>query len=460
VIDRNPTDQETRQCLALGAHVITGDATNPTTLWAAGVERAAELWALCAEDSINCETAVQAERILLDPRSSDRGGLPLECNVHLSDVDLRVELQRHARLVAAGSPMELRFFDLYDREARQVLLHELPLDHAGISATDHRRPHLVILGFGRMGRSVALRAAKLGHFANAVEDPTRRLRVSVIDAAGPQREASLLFRYPRFREVCELATYQLDLETPAARNLVETWCADPDSLTSLVVCFDDQSRAVEVALRLLPLLKDDAVRVAVRVAHREGLGALLERIWEGTPTGSRVMVRTFGRLDEGCCETALQDTVDERLARAIHEDFVGHRLAEGERGPTDRSVAAWGMLDEDLRESNRQQADHIAIKLRSIGAEMVSKSEPGPPFEFTPGEIELLARMEHARWNAERWLAGWTRGPKNVERRTSPWLCDWSELPEEIRDYDRAAVRKIPALLEGVRRRAVRRAIG
>ncbi len=451
VIDRQPPEEQTRECLALGAHVITGNVADPAVLRSAGLHRAAELWALCPDDSVNCETAVQAEAVLDAAARYRRKRGPLLCNVHLSDVDLRVELQRLAQRTVEGSPAAIQFFDLYDREARRVLLSELPIDHGGIGSGEARRPHLVIFGFGRMGRSVALRAAKLGHFANGIEVPERRLRISVIDRQGTAGEDAFLFRYPRFREVCRLDVHQLDLESARARELIEEWSGDPGALTSLVVCFDDQSRAVEVALRLLPALQADAVRVAVRVAHREGLGAMVDRLWSRPEPGARVRVRTFGRLDEGCCSAALQDTREEKLARAIHADFVTRRLAEGERSPADRSVVPWSLLEEDLRESNRQQADHVAIKLRSIGADLHPGSASSDArFRFSGGEIEMLARMEHHRWNAERLLAGWTRGPKSVERRTSPYLCDWSELPEEIRDYDRAAVHTIPALLDEI----------
>ncbi len=62
----------------------------------------------------------------------------------------------------------------------------------------------------------------------------------------------------------------------------------------------------------------------------------------------------------------------------------------------------------------------------------------------------VMARMEHARWNAERWLDNWTLGPRNPEAKTSPYLVDWDPLPDEIKKYDRDAVRDIPELLKKV----------
>jgi hypothetical protein len=65
--------------------------------------------------------------------------------------------------------------------------------------------------------------------------------------------------------------------------------------------------------------------------------------------------------------------------------------------------------------------------------------------------------MEHARWNAERLLAGWTLGERDTKRHINPYLVPWSELPENIREYDRQAVRKIPALLACIQKKVVRK---
>jgi hypothetical protein len=169
-------------------------------------------------------------------------------------------------------------------------------------------------------------------------------------------------------------------------------------------------------------------------------------------------------LDDGCCDVAFADTNHERLARAIHAGFVAEQKPN--RGAEDPGMQPWGQLSEVFRESNRQQADHIAVKMRAIGCDVVPERDPRPAvtsFERTvstgQSEEEVLAAMEHNRWNAERWLAGWTlaSGPKNLARRTSPHLVPWAGLPEDVKGYDRTAVRLIPALLTSVGLKACRR---
>jgi hypothetical protein len=69
---------------------------------------------------------------------------------------------------------------------------------------------------------------------------------------------------------------------------------------------------------------------------------------------------------------------------------------------------------------------------------------------FEGVDLELLSKMEHRRWMAERFLAGWTSGPKDVEKRLSPYLIEWEDLPPNIQDYDRNSVRLIPGVLKSV----------
>jgi hypothetical protein len=70
---------------------------------------------------------------------------------------------------------------------------------------------------------------------------------------------------------------------------------------------------------------------------------------------------------------------------------------------------------------------------------------------FTEDESEVMAEMEHGRWNVERFPDGWTWGEKrDVTQKTSPYLVPWSELPNEVKEWDRETVRKIPEFLTKV----------
>jgi hypothetical protein len=77
--------------------------------------------------------------------------------------------------------------------------------------------------------------------------------------------------------------------------------------------------------------------------------------------------------------------------------------------------------------------------------------------EFSPEEVEIMAELEHGRWNVERLLDGWKWGPiKDVANKISPYIIPWTGLPEEMKEYDRDAARQIPHLLEQVGMEVIR----
>jgi len=124
------------------------------------------------------------------------------------------------------------------------------------------------------------------------------------------------------------------------------------------------------------------------------------------------------------------------------------------------SLAEWAELPEYLKESNRQLADHIAAKLREVGKKAYPVTDRAIRLAtFTDKEVEIMAEMEHGRWNAERLLDGWTLGPRDPLKKISPYLLAWADMPDHIKEYDRVFVRSIPEVLRkiGLEVRSARR---
>ncbi len=440
VIDKAPQAELLRNCRRTHTHVLAGDATDERILNLAGLGRAHRVFALCPEDSTNCEVAAQVRRV--KSRSHGLGRTqPLLCHIHLTDVDLRNSLQRV--FARDDGDVALRFFDFFDIEARRLLREHLHLDGSGLGKDDPRCAHLIILGFGRMGRTLAVRAAQVGHFANG-----KRLRISVIDHRAELHEGALLFRYPRFREVCDLDVYNREVETPHIRGLLEKWCSDKETLPSVAVCFENEPRAIAIALQLQITLGVCGAPVAIRMARQSGLAQLLQQERGADGQSDLTHIHPFGMYEDCRLESLTEG--EDRLARLIHRNYVEKQRRRGGSAASNPAVMDWEGLDEDFRESSRQQAAHIPVKLRAIGCEAVEQGDPRPAVDvFASDQVELMTQMEHARWVAERILAGWTfaPGPKDVQRRTSPDLVPWDELSPEVQQYDRDAVVLIPALL-------------
>lgn len=150
----------------------------------------------------------------------------------------------------------------------------------------------------------------------------------------------------------------------------------------------------------------------------------------------------------GGVPSQLDSGIRDKIARAINDNYrVGKTRVSIMEDP---SSAPWEQLPENLRESNRQQADDIPNKLSKIHCKMVKTDGKAIKIKFTQDEIDLMAEMEHGRWNVERLLNGWKFGPKDISKQVSPFITAWVTLSDDMKEWDRDTVRQIPEYLAKV----------
>jgi hypothetical protein len=102
-------------------------------------------------------------------------------------------------------------------------------------------------------------------------------------------------------------------------------------------------------------------------------------------------------------------------------------------------------LPEENRDDNRHSADHIDYKLARIGC--VAVRHPAGP-SFTESDVEMLARMEHARWMASRGLRGFRYGPERDNTLLfHPDMKPYDALDADAQRKDRDQVRTVPVQL-------------
>ncbi len=115
------------------------------------------------------------------------------------------------------------------------------------------------------------------------------------------------------------------------------------------------------------------------------------------------------------------------------------------------NLKLWRDLPETYKIANREQAAY-AIRILEAAGFGVRKVEGQPAIftGFTEKEIELMAELEHGRWNIERLEDGWRPGPRDDVKKTHNCLVAWKDLPtkpEDVRIYDRQAVSAFPEIL-------------
>lgn len=429
-----------------GVIVVIGDATDRTVLRRARVDRARYLVAVGGDDGTNAEVAVDARELVADGRGGE-----LDAFVHVVDPTLCRLLRGRVDEPAGRDSFRLHFFNVFETGARAWLDEHPPFSPEDGNAA--RPPHLVVVGVGQLGASLVVGAARswLTQHPEAVlrPGPGPRPRITLVDRAAESKRKALLVRHPHLPDFCDLVACELDFRSPEFEHA--GFLLDGEgrcTATCVYVCTDDDSTGLAAALTLVPRV-GSAAPIVVRMRQDAGLATLLG----GGP------LRAFALLDRTCTpQLLLGRTSGELIARAIHEDYRRQALARGESPDTNPSTVPWERLPEELKESNRRQADHVAVKLRAVGrrADPLDGLPPAP-FELAPADVERLAELEHDRWTAERLFDGWTYAPgeKDVEHLTSPSLVPWAELSEDVRELDRDAVRGLPAFLAAAGLRVV-----
>lgn len=436
------------------ALVVIGDATDRSLLRKVGVRRAKSLLAVCNDDGANVEIVVRAFQIR---QNGDKPQLPkLCCYVHVVDLDLCRLFQLHPIFTTTTDPFEVRIFNTHENSAR-LLMRDHSLDRDGIGLDDPHSVHLAILGFGWMGQSIALQAARMAHYANG-----KVLRITAIDHEAESRRCEFFGRFPQFPNVCHVEFVAGKSNDAETLRRVAGLAAEPDTLLTVAICLDHDSRSLSSALGMMTELRTYEAPILVRMNEEAGLATLLERAdsFMGCKDSSlRCMVHPFGMIQAACSlERVTENRLDD-LAKQIHAAYLDQRKGEEHDGHDD-SNRPWDELAYEFQESCRQQADHIPVKLRAIRCRAVPledrAGQPQEEFAFRPGEIELLAEMEHRRWMVGKSLDGWTEGARDDQEKRNPHLIAWDKLSEEIQDRDRRFVREIPALLARVGKRISR----
>lgn len=213
VLESDEDNQNLKWARENGVITIAGDATKRENLDDISVTRASEIFMVTGSDECNIEGAVEIRKILNEQgrRSFWRKHHlpPLKCFVHVLDRDLALILREHTdsleKLSDNGqdgvqglqnSSWDVEVFNALERTARR-LLEDIGTSHFNSSTmrpcAESEVAHIVILGFGEFGQTLALQLAELAHFENC-----KRLRLTLCDRDIHKTAEIFTARYVRF----------------------------------------------------------------------------------------------------------------------------------------------------------------------------------------------------------------------------------------------------------------------
>lgn len=185
---------------------------------------------------------------------------------------------------------------------------------------------------------------------------------------------------------------------------------------------------------------------------------IMEPAWRNNP---RLIVvpndpLTMWALVHQSEETPFSDDELCLLAREVHQVYRKHKLQSLNPDQTDinelKVVMEWDQLDRVLQRSNRQQVAfyHHLLKRVNMGIRKADNPVLLNIKDTIPAkDYEQLAKLEHARWTAERLLDGWRYGTKkSIREKHNPCLVAWDQLDEVTKSYDFESVDQIPGMLK------------
>jgi len=416
-----------------GAVIVEGDLPAKNFLRNLGAARAKYFVFLSDDDEKNIEDAITVKNYLAEHGKGRNKTLytHIPDDIKLNEISgLRLFEDRQLQQVS-DNKCDIRIFSAYERAARIIFNKYSPDSFKRIASPDDPPARIAVVGSGSLAQSFILRVARLGHFANL-----RLTRVTLFqDGDTVIKRLETSFRQIRNFIDLELVDTAPDLfDSEKFRSM---HAGDPFS--AVYILGDDDAVTSGILNKLSRIDIPEPVNVIAAVNNPESM--LSRRVAEKNLAG--IELHKFHVTDETFTSEGLISETLDKLAKVVHEDYRSKLKVED---PSRSSHRPWELLPPDFKNQNREQADHILVKLRALGYDTNHKIGS---VVVPPEKVELFSHMEHNRWWAFMAMNGWVRGEKRDERmKKHTDLRPYAELTEEIKQSDRNAVLNIPFLLE------------
>ena len=433
-------DAEHKNARALrrdGHLVLFGDGTQSMVLQDAGIRTARYLICFLNDE----QTTINVVRALHQITEKNPGKYQVRCFLHIANARVSAMLQQSDYFEdEKQNGIDLRFFNHHQMIARQFFAR-FPYEYAEELRDEKTVFRLVIFGTGDSAKSLLVQALQVLHTTNPASP-----QIIVCGAGADMAGRQLLAEYPGAGMISSIKYVEFD---GAYDQILNEFVIDqPEHVIPVVIAaFEQDSANLKISLEMLHATPVSSFRVFALNYHNDGLNALLR-----TKQNRLNRLRFFGSLESVCQVELITHERLDTVARAIHEDYLQQLAPNG--GALSESEAykqSWDALNEPAKDANRAQADHIPYKLAMCGKLTGADAQAAAdsrPLSFTAQEVERLAQVEHARWVAQRYLAGWRYGVQRDDlRRCHPSMVAWDMLPEPEKQKDRDVILRIPQLL-------------
>ena len=343
--------------------------------------------------------------------------------------------------------IDFRPFNYYEMWAQKVLVNKtldrsvlasesakgayLPLEGMdGINAESDKHVHLFVVGMSRMGVAMAIEAAHLAHYPN-FEKKKIRTKITFIDKDAKEEKN---FFIGRFNELFALSHWScsshergelslvnkhkpvqydylggdfIDIEWEFINAGIESSVVQdyilssltPSTLATIAVCLPESNRSHAAALYLTKEIYESESLIQVLVYNRYG-DAIVNSLISGSPRHPYLnKIKPFG-MPKACFDAkylqqseAIGKAVGSRYSH-IEKEYIKPAMEKAKQ--VDKEVTYKGKSRTAKSWSNIYNGNMLWTKLRCIGFD----SAKG----LSKEQVEVLADVEHNRWNMEQLL--------------------------------------------------------
>ena len=342
------------------------------------LEKASKIVCLEMNDDVDVTHANGVIEYLHDQENTQN----IKLYIHLHSVALQ-DLFNHENYISLATklPCDIKVFNHYEN-ATKILFRDVAMENY----LNNQVTHWLITGEWEQKIAFMRYVAQIAYYG---DKQLPRITLLCDNKESSLKQIRTLF--PKLEKTVNL--YVVDDLVSVTKN----------SITHVAILYENDIKGLEEALVLNTHFKEQAIFLQ----QRENIIVANEKI---TAFGN------FQRLNTS------KIIFDEELdidAKKIHNDYI--KAVNGEY-----YVQTWEELAIFKKNSNRMQAEHMAIKYRAIGE------------KITNTELKRKwAKIEHLRWNAFHYVNGWDYAPlRDDAKKLHNCLVPFEELSKEDQKKD------------------------
>ena len=475
LIDQNENHASLLNLRKKGVIILLGNATNEEELLKANLLHAKYILALTRDEKTNIQIAQQVTRLYDQHPEKILPDSTLQVILHVDDFySENIFKEFHEKAVPeiaahrpAGSKLDYHVFSIFQLAATYLVDHFSPDQY--VSYRDDRDPpaHVLILGDTLSAEFLILEAAQMYHFANL-----KKTNVTVVSDDIVRIQTKMESLYPSLPE------------TVVIRYLTHVqFFSDqcPVRCEEIAVCFvalDDDAKSIYFSRKLrqfiyarVQLVKKKnhgTADTAIGDFSRPPIKVLLPRttalihIFGDIREEMKLMDIELMNMDHQLCNK--KTIVDDRKSEDFIAQHIHYEWAKNKAAKDNLRIGSmrdeWDDLKDAQKDSNRLPARHLNIKLRYVHAKFTDQAD-GEDWDIeslNEDNWDRIARMEHNRWMAEKYLTGYVyiddvpdKTLKKVLNQTLKCHSDlvpFDQLSKDIQDYDKFTFHMAPVIAE------------